>query len=148
MVFHPKTEETLKEFDDAWKEFVAKRTTWSSQGPPSEKVWVKHPLWPASSRQVYMYTRIQSPSMSTTIRVSKEDKEALEGLKRRLGTRTMSETLKKAIALAEASDDKFVGDLGALSDILSTARRSAKGQVRASERVDEEVAKAIAAESE
>jgi transaldolase len=24
MVFHPKTEETIKEFDDAWKEFVAK----------------------------------------------------------------------------------------------------------------------------
>jgi hypothetical protein len=24
MVFHPKTEETIREFDDAWKEFVAK----------------------------------------------------------------------------------------------------------------------------
>ena len=24
MAFHPKTEETIKEFDDAWKEFVAK----------------------------------------------------------------------------------------------------------------------------
>ena len=24
MIFHPKTEETIKEFDDAWKEFVAK----------------------------------------------------------------------------------------------------------------------------
>jgi len=24
MVFHPKTEETIKEFDDAWKEFVTK----------------------------------------------------------------------------------------------------------------------------
>jgi transaldolase len=25
MVFHPKTEETIKEFDDAWKEFVSKK---------------------------------------------------------------------------------------------------------------------------
>jgi len=85
--------------------------------------------------------------MSTTIRVSKEDREALEALRRRLGTKTMSETLRRAISVAEASADEFRGNLDALGDILSTARRSAKGQVKVSENVDEEVVKAIMAES-
>lgn len=85
--------------------------------------------------------------MSTTIRVSKRDKEALEGLRKRLGTKTMSETLRRAIALAGASDDRFAGNIEALQKVLSTARPSAKGVVRASERVDEEVAASLAAES-
>ena len=86
--------------------------------------------------------------MSTTIRVSKRDKEALEGLQKRLGTKTMSETLRRAIALAEANDDRFLGNLEALKKVLSAARPSARGTVRASERVDEEIADALVAESE
>ena len=84
--------------------------------------------------------------MSTTIRVSKRDKEALEGLQRRLGAKTMAETLRRAIALAESSDDRFEGDVGALRRVLSAARPSARRTVRASERVDAEIAQALAAE--
>lgn len=83
--------------------------------------------------------------MSTTIRVSRRDKEALEGLQKRLGTRSMSETLRRAVALAEASDGEFRGNLDALQRLLSSARPSARGVVRASEQVDEEIARALAA---
>jgi len=86
--------------------------------------------------------------MSTTIRVSKKDKEALESLQRRLGIRTMSETLRRAISLAEESDDRFSGNLEAFREALFLARPSSKRTVRISERVDEELADAIAAESE
>jgi Ribbon-helix-helix protein, copG family len=82
--------------------------------------------------------------MSTTIRVSKRDKEALEALRRRLGAKTMAETLRKAIALA-AADDDFVGDTGALGDALRSSRSSKDGG-RVSEQVDEELAKAVLAE--
>jgi hypothetical protein len=84
--------------------------------------------------------------LSTTIRVSKRDKEALESLQKRLGTKTMSETLRKAIFLAERNDDEFTGNLEALQRVLSAARPSAKRTVRVSERVDEEIAKALVAE--
>ncbi|MDG6982935.1 MAG: hypothetical protein JRM74_05715 [Nitrososphaerota archaeon] len=95
---------------------------------------------------LYVYKATES-DMSTTIRVSKRDKEALEGLQRRLGTKTMSETLRRAIALAKASDDRFLGNLEALQKVLSAARPSARGTARAPERVDEETAEALAAES-
>ena len=95
---------------------------------------------------LYVYKATES-DMSTTIRVSKRDKEALEGLQRRLGTKTMSETLRRAIALAKASDDRFLGNPEALQKVLSAARPSARGTARASERVDEETAEALAAES-
>ncbi len=85
--------------------------------------------------------------MSTTIRVSDGDRKALENLRRRIGAKTMAETLRFAIAMAEAGDEKFVGDVAALEDLIRAAGRSAKGKVRVTERVDEELADALAKES-
>lgn len=85
--------------------------------------------------------------MSTTIRVSEKDKEALEALRRRLGARTMADTLRYALSVAEAEDEKFAGDVEALSELLRAAGRSAKGKVKVSERVDEELARVVARES-
>ncbi|MDG6975776.1 MAG: hypothetical protein JRN16_02715 [Nitrososphaerota archaeon] len=85
--------------------------------------------------------------MSTTIRVSEKDKEALETLRRRIGARTMAETLRYAIATAEAEDERFVGNVDALGELLSAAGRSSAGKVRVTEHVDEELARALAKES-
>jgi hypothetical protein len=82
--------------------------------------------------------------MSTTIRVSRKDKEELVNLGKRLGTKTMSATLRKAIALARASDESFNGKTEALGRTLRFARAS--GSRRTSEHVDKELARALHAE--
>ena len=101
----------------------------------------------ALRRHVYTFTRLQAQVMSTTIRVSEKDKEALETLRRRIGARTMAETLRYAIATAEAEDERFVGNVDALGELLSAAGRSSAGKVRVTEHVDEELARALAKES-
>jgi predicted DNA-binding protein len=85
--------------------------------------------------------------MSTTIRVSKRDKEALESLQKRLGTKTMAETLRKAISLAEAADEGFQGNTNELREVLRLSRQWKSGRHDVSEHVDEELAKAIYEES-
>lgn len=78
--------------------------------------------------------------MSTTIRVSREDKQRLARLAKRLSLDTMTEALRKAIEIAEESDEKFKGDLGALTRTLRHAVSHGKN---VSERADQELAKAI-----
>lgn len=85
--------------------------------------------------------------MSTTIRVSEEDREALETLRIRIGAKTMAETLRYALAMAEAEDEAFVGDIGALKELLRASGRSSRGKVSVTERVDEELARVLAKES-
>jgi predicted DNA-binding protein len=86
---------------------------------------------------------LQNSTMSTTIRVSRRDKEALESLQRRLGTKTMAETLRKAISMAEASDEGFQGDTNELREVLRLSRQWKSGRHDVSEQVDDELAKAI-----
>lgn len=85
--------------------------------------------------------------MSTTVRVSRKDKAALEGLQRRLGTKTMAETIRMAISFAEAGDDKFIGDVGALREAIAASRTSGSRNAKVSEHVDEEIAAALLHES-
>jgi predicted DNA-binding protein len=78
--------------------------------------------------------------MSTTIRVSREDKARLEKLARRLNLGTMSETLRKAIEIAEESDDRFRGNLG---ELASTLRHASSRGGGVSLKVDRELAAAL-----
>ncbi len=78
--------------------------------------------------------------MSTTIRVSKEDKERLEKLAKRLNADTMSEALRKAIELAEESYDKFTGSL---VELASTLRHASSGGRTVSTNVDRELVAAL-----
>ena len=85
--------------------------------------------------------------MSTTIRVSEKDRESLEALKKRIGAATIAETVRYAIAMAEAGDEKFSGDVGALGDLLRASGRSSRGRVRVAEDVDAALALVLAEES-
>ncbi|RLG74505.1 MAG: hypothetical protein DRO23_06560 [Thermoprotei archaeon] len=78
--------------------------------------------------------------MSTTVRLSREDKIRLEKLARKLNL-SLAETLSYAISVAEKEVDKFEGDLNVLFNILEKAGNS--GKKRVSERVDEELSKII-----
>jgi predicted transcriptional regulator len=78
--------------------------------------------------------------MSTTIRVSKDDKERLVRLAKRLNAKTMTEVLRMALTKAEEGNEHFEGNLNALSKTLRNARAHG-GNV--SKKVDEELAKAI-----
>ena len=78
--------------------------------------------------------------MSTTVRLSREDKIRLEKLARKLNL-SLAETLSYAISVAEKEVDKFEGDLNVLLNILEKAGSS--GKKRVSERVDEELSKII-----
>ena len=78
--------------------------------------------------------------MSTTIRVSREDKERLERLAKRMKAKSFAEALRKALESAEEADERFSGNLEALSKTLRSAR-AVGGDV--SSRVDEELAKAV-----
>lgn len=78
--------------------------------------------------------------MSTTIRVSREDKERLERLAKRMKAKSFAEALRRALESAEEADERFSGSLEALSKTLRSAR-AVGGDV--SSRVDEELAKAL-----
>jgi predicted transcriptional regulator len=78
--------------------------------------------------------------MSTTIRVSREDKDRLEKLARRLNVGTMTEALRKAIELAEESDDEFRGNL---TELANTLRHASSRGGEVSLKVDEELAAAL-----
>jgi predicted DNA-binding protein len=78
--------------------------------------------------------------MSTTIRVSKEDKERLTNLAKRLKARSMAEALRRAVAIAEENDERFQGNLAALRKTLLYSGQRGR---RTSEHVDEELAKSL-----
>lgn len=82
--------------------------------------------------------------MSTTIRVSREDKLRLAKLAKRLNVNTMAQALRKAMEIAEGNEEQFSGDIGSLSRTLGSA--SSHG-VNISERVEEELASAVEDES-
>lgn len=78
--------------------------------------------------------------MSTTIRVSRDDKERLARLAKRMNAKTMTEALRMVLEKAEEGDEHFTGNLGALSKTLGSARARGGG---VSMKIDQEVAKAI-----
>lgn len=83
--------------------------------------------------------------MSTTIRVSKEDKRRLMNFAKRRNAASMTEAFRIALTLAENKDDDFMGNVNALRETL---RHAGSRGTRISENVDEELARAIAVESE
>ncbi len=78
--------------------------------------------------------------MSTTVRVSKQDRERLVNLARKLKTKSIAEALRKAIEMAEEGDERFTGNLAALKETLGYAGERG---ARVSEQVDEELAKLL-----
>jgi predicted nucleic acid-binding protein len=86
------------------------------------------------------YLHAYKGTVSTTIRVSREDKPRLEKLAKRLNLDTMSEALGKAIELAEESDDKFRGNL---PELASTLRHASSRGGQVSLKVDQELAVAL-----
>ncbi len=83
--------------------------------------------------------------MSTTIRVSKEDKERLVNLAKRLKAGSMAEALRRALTMAEESDEKFQGNMAALKKTLAYSGERGR---RISERIDEELAESLDARGE
>lgn len=79
--------------------------------------------------------------MSTTIRVSTEDKARLVRLAKKYNAKTMTEALRKALQKAEESDERFEGNMSALVETLRSAGEHG-GDV--SRKVDQELAKALA----
>jgi predicted DNA-binding protein len=69
----------------------------------------------------------------TTIRISVEDKKKLEKLSRRLN-KSLAETLRYAINVAEKETDEFRGDLNAVLSSLKEAKDVGKTNA---EKVDE-----------
>ena len=78
--------------------------------------------------------------MSTTIRISLKDKERLANFAKKVNAPTLAEAFRIALTLAEEKLEDFKGDVNALRDLL---RRSKPVGGDASERVDEELAKAL-----
>jgi predicted transcriptional regulator len=59
--------------------------------------------------------------VSTTIRVSRDDKARLVRLAKKYNAKTMTEALRKALEKAEESDERFEGNLTALAETLRFA---------------------------
>ena len=81
--------------------------------------------------------------MSTTIRISREDKERLERLAKKTNTKTLTEAFRLALKSAEQADEAFRGNTAALAETLRFAGPSSKTKVRISEQVDEELGRAL-----
>ena len=81
--------------------------------------------------------------MSTTIRVSLEDKERLARFARKVGASSLAEAFRIALSMAEERLEEFKGDIEALRELLRHAK-AVGGDV--SERVDEELARVLHAE--
>jgi len=82
--------------------------------------------------------------MSTTIRISLEDKKRLAIFARRVNAKSLAEALRIALLMAEEKLDEFKGNVEALKELLKNARHIGG---RTSERVDEELANIIYRES-
>ena len=82
--------------------------------------------------------------MSTTIRVSLEDKERLAKFAKKVNASSLAEAFRIALSMAEEKLEEFRGDIGALKELLRHAK-AIGGDI--SERVDEELARILQAES-
>ena len=82
--------------------------------------------------------------MSTTIRVSLEDKERLAKFAKKVNASSLAEAFRIALSMAEEKLEEFKGNVEALRELLKHAK-AVGGDV--SERVDEELAKALHAEN-
>jgi Ribbon-helix-helix protein, copG family len=77
---------------------------------------------------------------SSTIRVPKRDKERLERLAKKTGSKKLSEAFRFALSAAERETDRFHGNIEA----LIIARKSARAiDGRVSENVDEILAEGL-----
>ncbi|HDJ25975.1 MAG TPA: hypothetical protein ENF34_01500 [Candidatus Bathyarchaeota archaeon] len=82
--------------------------------------------------------------MSTTIRVSLEDKERLARFAKKVNASSLAEAFRIALSMAEEKLEEFRGDVEALNELLKHAK-AVGGD--ASEHVDEELARILQAES-
>ena len=82
--------------------------------------------------------------MSTTVRISLEDKKRLARFAKKVNARSLVEALRLALSMAEEKLDEFKGNIEALKKLLKNMGRVGN---RVSERVDEELADIIYRES-
>ena len=82
--------------------------------------------------------------MSTTIRVSLEDKERLAKFAKKVNAPSLAEAFRIALFMAEEKLEEFRGNMEALKELLKHAK-AVGGDV--SERVDEELARILQAEN-
>jgi len=82
--------------------------------------------------------------MSTTVRISLEDKKRLARFAKKVNAQSLVEALRLALSMAEEKLDEFKGNIEALKELLKNVRHVGG---RASERVDEELADIIYRES-
>jgi len=82
--------------------------------------------------------------MSTTVRISLEDKRRLARFAKKVKARSLVEALRLALSMAEEKLDEFKGNMEALRELLKNVRQVGG---RISERVDEELADIIYGES-
>ncbi len=84
--------------------------------------------------------------MSTTIRISRDDKLRLERLAKRTSSKTLTEAFRFALESAEKENERFRGNTVALVETLRFAGPSSKKKVSVSENVDDELGKFISQE--
>jgi len=82
--------------------------------------------------------------MSTTIRVSLEDKERLAKFARKVNASSLAEAFRIALSMAEEKLEEFKGNVEALKELLKHAKVIGGN---ASEHIDEELAKALQTEN-
>ena len=82
--------------------------------------------------------------MSTTVRISLEDKKRLARFAKKVNAQSLVEALRLALSMAEEKLDEFKGNMEALRELLKNVRQVGG---RISERVDEELANIIYEES-
>ena len=82
-------------------------------------------------------------STSATIRVPRRDKERLERLAKKTGSKKLSEAFRFALSAAERETDTFHGDIGALIKAHKFARSAGRN---VSENVDKFLAEGLSDE--
>jgi len=82
--------------------------------------------------------------MSTTVRISLEDKKRLARFAKKVNAQSLVEALRIALSMAEEKLDEFKGNMEALRELLKNVRQVGG---RISERVNEELADIIYEES-
>ena len=82
--------------------------------------------------------------MSTTVRISLEDKKRLARFAKKVNAQSLVEALRIALSMAEEKLDEFKGNMEALRELLKNVRHVGG---RISERVDEELADIVYRES-
>ncbi len=82
--------------------------------------------------------------MSTTVRISLEDKERLTRFAKKINAPSLAEAFRIALSMAEEKLEEFKGNIEALKELLEHAR-VVGGDI--SEHIDEELAKTLYTES-